>query len=122
MFTLILFLFQNCSPFESHSVLNFYPYKSKPDFFYDLKLISVKTDNANRKQYVIDVVISYSEEPQQDVDYQIQFSTPKISNVCETLERVAADHGKHFKTSCLIPVSSENLSFDFPFRVLIIKD
>lgn len=109
LLTLVLLLFQNCSSFESDTSLNFYPYKSKPDFFHDLKLISAKTDDSNRKQYIIDFAVSYSEDPLEDVDYEVKFSTLKIPHVCKTLEGVASDDKKHFLASCLIPVSSENL-------------
>ena len=113
LFTLVLFFFQSCGSFESIALPVFYPYTTKPDFFYDLKLISAETDDLNRRQYMIDIAMSYSQDPEQSIDYEVQFSTLKIANVCPTQNGSAVADKKRILAQCLIPISDENLFVQF---------
>ena len=102
--SLFLFVFQNCGSFESVDTPNLYSYTEKPDFFHDAKLVRAQNDNLGRREYLVDFAVSYSQDPKQDVVYQLQFSTLKISNVCNTVEEKASGENKHFRARCLIPV------------------
>ena len=116
LFILITFSFQNCGSFEGIPIPDFYPYRTKPDFFYDLKLIRSETDKVNRRRFDIDIAISYSRDPNQSVNYEVQFSTLKIPNVCPTKNDFSFGDKKRVFIQCLIPIANENL-----FVQLILK-
>ena len=113
LFSLTLFSFQNCSSFEGIPLPGFYPYRKKPDFFYDLKLIRSETDETNRRRYDIDIAMSYSRDPEQSIEYEVQFSTLKIPSVCPSKSGFATDDNKRIFVQCLIPVPNENLFVQF---------
>ncbi len=117
LFILTFFSFQNCSSFEGvHSLSDFYPYTTRPDFFYDLKLIRSEVDENNRRRYVIDIVMSYSQDPEQGIDYELEFSTLEIANVCPTRRGSAVGDSKRVLVECLVPVPDEELFVQLVLR------
>ena len=60
LMSLCLFLFQNCGEFAAEEREDIYTYDSRPDFFYDVKLITTEVDSANRKRYVFDFAVSFA--------------------------------------------------------------
>ena len=102
---LCIFLFQNCSSFEASKEFNVYSYATQPDFFYDLKLVSVEIDSLNRELYVFDLVVSYAKDFAQAVNYQIGFSTLQLPGVCQTITGVATGVSKHTRFQCLLPTA-----------------
>lgn len=109
LFTLILLFFQNCTSFEAIPLPEFYPYRTRPDFFHDLKLIRSEIDETNRRRFDIDIAVSYSRNPQQSINYEVQFSTLRIPNVCPTQSGFAFGDKKRIFVQCLIPIPNENL-------------
>lgn len=107
LLSLVFFLFQNCGKFEKVDDFNFYSYSEAPDFYYDLKLLSVELDNHRRQRYVFDLAMSYSHDPEQSISYQVLFSTLDISGVCGGQDGTADDETRHIRLECLIPVEDK---------------
>lgn len=103
---LCLFLFQNCTSFKGKS-LSVYSYTTIPDFFYDLKLVSVEIDPENRELYVFDMAITYAKKTDQDVTYQVLFSVINFPNVCSPIDGTANGADKHIRFQCLLPTQND---------------
>ena len=101
---LCLFIFQNCGKFERPRNSKFYSYTTAPNFYHDIKLISVSLDSAGREEYVFDFAIAYAHDADQSITYQVAFSTLNFSGVCRTQERIADAETKHFRLSCKMPI------------------
>ncbi len=107
LFILCLFLFQNCGKFEKIDDINFYSYTEAPDFYYDLKLVSVEIDSYQRQHYIFDLAMSYAHDPEQSITYQVLFSTLDISGVCNGQGGTADDESKNVRLQCLIPIEDK---------------
>ena len=104
LLSLCLFIFQNCGKFEGPGNSRFYKYSTAPDFYHDIKLISVSLDTSGREEYVFDFAIAYAHDADQSLTYRVAFSTLNFSGVCRTQERTADQDTKHFRLSCKMPV------------------
>ncbi len=107
LFSLVVFLFQNCGSFEARETEDIYTYSSQPDFFYDLKLVSVETDSTSRQRYVFDLAMSYAPSATQAVSYRVAFSTLGISRVCLSIDGTADEQSKHIRFQCLLPAPDD---------------
>lgn len=101
--SLCLFAFQNCGEFKATEMGVPYPYTSQPDFFYDIKLVSLEVDNLGREAYEFDVVATFATNPNQGVNYRIAYATLDRSGICESQEWTAIGADKHERFRCLIP-------------------
>lgn len=104
---LLLFAFQNCGRFAAVDRSIVYPYSTQPDFFYDLKLVSVEMDDLGRKNYEFDVVMSYAKDIDQALNYRISFSTLDRSGICQSQDRTASGEDKHQRFVCLLPTPDD---------------
>lgn len=104
--SLVLFCFQNCAEFKRNSFFDIYPYSSKPDFFYDVQLVSSQEDEDGLQSYIFDIAISYAGDPNEEVNYTLVFKTPIVSEACiET--GTANGNSKHFRVECIVPFEDE---------------
>lgn len=97
------FLYQNCGGFLANKSANIYSYQTAPTFFYDVQLAKVTVDSALRQSYQFDIAISYAQNPDSPLTYQMNFSTEKLNPVCPRSEGTLQADGKHFTVNCLIP-------------------
>ncbi len=100
LLSLVIFLFQSCGSYDSNIEGFIYKYSSRPDFFYDLKLVSVSQDDVGRQTYIFDVAVSYASNLNQSVSYQMAFSTLLRTGICETQDEVALAGTKHERFIC----------------------
>lgn len=106
LLSLMLMMFQACGgPFQANNLYVLYRYREKPDFFYDLKLLKVEVDAENRQEYTFDLAISYAQNPFQEVNYSVQYSTIAISGVCEAFTASALNETRHRQIKCKIPAA-----------------
>ncbi len=104
---LCIFVFQNCGNFQPNGLNIPYPYSTQPDFFYDVKLISVEVDDLGRQAYEFDVVSSFASNPNQSVSYRVSFSTLDRSGICASEDRTAVGMEKHERFDCLMPTPDD---------------
>lgn len=95
--------FQNCGEFKADPYAVYYTYSSRPDFFYDLKMVSVEIDNLGRERYEFDLALSFATNVDQTVNYQMAFSTLDRSGICTTQELSAVGDSKHRRFTCMMP-------------------
>lgn len=107
LFLLCGFLFQNCGEFKSPEQRLTYPFSTKPDFFYDVKLVSVEEDEAGRQAYEFDVAVSLAEDQEQPVAVQLAFSTLDRVGVCPLFNATATGATKHQRHLCILPTPRE---------------
>ena len=103
LFFVFISFFQNCGEFKSPTDESLYSYSSRPDFFYDLRLVKVEIDSLGRKLYEFDLVVSFASDPDRDIHFQIAYSTLNRSAICPTQEFSSLQDGKHHHFQCLLP-------------------
>ncbi len=104
---LCLFTFQNCGGFEANKSDVPYPYSVQPDFFYDIKLVSVEIDELGREVHEFDVAVSFASDSDQAVSYRVAFSTLNRSGICASQDRIATGDSKHQRFPCLLPTPED---------------
>jgi len=107
LLSLCIFLFQNCGEFSGTGIEINYPYSSQPDFFYDIKLVSVETDDLGLKRFDFDVAISFASNINQAVSYRLAFSTLNRSRVCLSVDATADGSEKHDRYTCILPTPDD---------------
>ena len=107
LMSLMLFAFQNCGSFESSGFAGIYSYSSKPDFFYDVNLVSTETDELGRENYIFDFAVAYAHDPNQSVSYRVSYSTLNIVSVCANKDGTADGETKHFRAECKLPTPDD---------------
>ena len=99
--------YQSCGQFRAATNVVPYPYTSKTDFFYDLKLVSVERQSDGTEAFVFDLAVSYAANADQTVNYQVAYSTNNRSGVCRTESLSARAETKHHWLRCILPTPTD---------------
>ena len=107
LFSVMVFAFQNCGGFEAADRSVPYPYSTRPDFFFDVKMVSLRTDELGRESYNFDVAITFATNPNQSVNYRVAFSTLDRTGICRSVDQTAIGPNKHQRFPCTLPTPDD---------------
>lgn len=97
---LAVFAFQSCGSFEGVKESQEYPYSVGTDFFYGVQMVGVSQDDAGRSVYEFDVALSYAQDPDQAVSYQVNGYDEDFGRVCQTTGDDVEGEDRHFRVVC----------------------